>query len=252
MDDILATFRPGLFADKRVLISGGTSGIGLGMAKAFAGLGAEVIATGASRQRLEAARMDAGAANIRFERLDVRDRKAVDAFVGDLSGLDVLINAAGVAKPEREYEEEDFLDVMDVNLNSVMRLSMAARPLLARAKGAIINIASMLSYVTDDSVPAYCASKTGVLGLTRALAHRFGPDGIRVNAIAPGYHETDMTKSLWSAPEPAAKIAAKAALKRWGTVDDLVGAALFLSSPAALFVTAATLPVDGGYVVSGF
>ena len=111
----------------------------------------------------------------------------------------------------------------------------------------------MLSYVVDDAVPAYSASKTGLLGLTRTLAHRFGPEeGIRVNAIAPGYHKTDMTKGLWSDPESAAKIAAKAALKRWGTVEDLVGTAVFLCSPAALFVTATTLPVDGGYVVSGF
>ncbi len=252
MNDILATFRPDLFAGKRVLISGGTSGIGLGMAKAFAALGADVVATGASRQRLDAASADAGTQGIRFKRLDVRDRKAVDALVGALPGLDVLVNAAGVAKPESEYEEEGFLDVMDVNLNSVMRLSMAARPLLARTKGAIVNFASMLSYLADDSVPAYCASKTGIVGLTRALAHRFGPEGIRVNAVAPGYHKTDMTKALWSVPQPAAKIAAKAALKRWGAVDDLIGAVVFLSSPAALFVTAATLPVDGGYVVSGF
>ena len=124
----------------------------------------------------------------------MRDRKAVDAF------LDVLVNAAGVAKPESEYEEEGFLEVMDVNLNSVMRLSMAARPLLARTKGAIINFASMLSYLADDSVPAYCASKTGILGLTRALAHRFGPQGIRVNAIAPGYHKTDMTRRCGRTP----------------------------------------------------
>jgi NAD(P)-dependent dehydrogenase (short-subunit alcohol dehydrogenase family) len=110
----------------------------------------------------------------------------------------------------------------------------------------------MLSYLVDDSVPAYCASKTGILGLTRALAHRFGPQGIRVNAIAPGYHKTNMTKPLWSDPEPAAKIARKAALKRWGTVDDLVGTAIFYASPASAFVTATTLPVDGGYVVSGF
>jgi NAD(P)-dependent dehydrogenase (short-subunit alcohol dehydrogenase family) len=254
MDQILAAFRPDLFAGKQVLISGGTSGIGLGVAKGFARLGAKVIATGASQARLDAARADAEAKAkaIRFELLDVRDRKAIDAFVGALPGLDALINAAGVAKPEAEYEEAAFLDVMDVNLNSVMRLSMAARPLLARSKGAIANFASMLSYIVDDAVPAYSASKTGLLGLTRTLAHRFGPEGIRVNAIAPGYHKTDMTKGLWSDPEPAAKIAAKAALKRWGTVEDLVGTAIFLCSPAALFVTATTLPVDGGYVVSGF
>jgi NAD(P)-dependent dehydrogenase (short-subunit alcohol dehydrogenase family) len=252
MDTILAAFRPDLFAGKQVLISGGTSGIGLAVAKGFARLGAKVIATGASQARLDAARADAEAKGIRFELLDVRDRKAIDAFVGGLPGLDALINAAGVARPEEEYEEAAFLDVMDVNLNSVMRLSMAARPLLARSEGAIVNFASMLSYVVDDAVPAYSASKTGLLGLTRTLAHRFGPEGIRVNAIAPGYHKTDMTKGLWSDPAPAAKIAAKAALKRWGTVEDLVGTAVFLCSPAALFVTATTLPVDGGYVVSGF
>jgi NAD(P)-dependent dehydrogenase (short-subunit alcohol dehydrogenase family) len=252
MDKILAAFRPDLFAGKQVLVSGGTSGIGLGVAKGFARLGAEVIATGASQARLNAARADAEAKAIRFELLDVRDRKAIDAFVGKLHGLDALINAAGVARPEEEYEEAAFLDVMDVNLNSVMRLSMAARPLLARSKGAIVNFASMLSYVVDDAVPAYSASKTGLLGLTRTLAHRFGPEGIRVNAIAPGYHKTDMTKDLWSDPVSAGKIAAKAALKRWGTVEDLVGTAVFLCSPAALFVTATTLPVDGGYVVSGF
>jgi NAD(P)-dependent dehydrogenase (short-subunit alcohol dehydrogenase family) len=252
MDKILAAFRPDLFAGKQVLVSGGTSGIGLGVAKGFARLGAEVIATGASQARLDAAQADAEAKAIRFELLDVRDRKAIDAFVGKLLGLDALINAAGVARPEEEYEEAAFLDVMDVNLNSVMRLSMAARPLLARSKGAIVNFASMLSYVVDDAVPAYSASKTGLLGLTRTLAHRFGPEGIRVNAIAPGYHKTDMTKGLWSDPVSAGKIAAKAALKRWGTVEDLVGTAVFLCSPAALFVTATTLPVDGGYVVSGF
>ena len=188
---------------------------------------------------------------MRFERLDVRARSAVDAFFAGLPALDVLINAAGIAKPEREWEEAEFLDVMDVNLNSAMRLSMAARPLLERSRGSILNVASMLSYLADDSVPAYCASKTGILGLTRALAHRFGAAGVRVNAIAPGYHKTKMTKPLWSDPEPAAKIAAKSALKRWGATEDLVGAAIFLSSPAAAFITAATLPVDGGYVVSG-
>jgi len=252
MEEVLATFRPQLFAGRRVVVSGASSGIGLAMAQAFARLGAEVIATGTSAAKLAEAKSDPANKGIRFDVLDVRDRKAVDAFFARLPGLDVLINAAGIVKPEKEFEELDYLDVIDVNLNSVMRLSMAARPLLAKSKGVIINTASMLSYLVDDSVPAYCASKSGILGLTRALAHRFGPEGIRVNAIAPGYHKTNMTKPLWSDPEPAAQIARKAALKRWGTVDDLVGAAIFYASPASAFVTATTLPVDGGYVVSGF
>jgi hypothetical protein len=252
MEEVLATFRPHLFAGKCVLVSGASSGIGLAIAQAFDRLGAEVIATGTSAAKLAEAKADPNNRGIRFEALDVRDRKAIDAFMARLPSLDVLINTAGVAKPEKEFDEPDYLDVIDVNLNSVMRLSMAARPLLVKSKGVIVNTASMLSYLADDSVPAYCASKSGILGLTRALAHRFGPEGIRVNAIAPGYHKTNMTKPLWSDPEPAARITRKAALKRWGPVEDLVGAAIFYASPASTFITATTLPVDGGYGVSGF
>jgi len=252
MNDVLAAFRPDLFAGKRILVSGASTGIGLAIAQGFAKLGGEVIATGSSPHKLEAARADAANASIRFETLDVRDRKAVDAFVGALPGLDVLVNAAGIVRPDDEYEEEAYLEVVDVNLNGAMRLSMAAYPHLKASRGAIINTASMLSYLADERVPAYGASKTGILGLTRALAHKFGRDGIRVNAIAPGYHKTSMTKDLWTHPQHAGTIANKAALKRWGTVEDLVGTAVFFASPAALFVTATTLPVDGGYVVSGW
>ena len=250
MQDVLSAFNPKLYAGKAVVVSGGTSGIGLAIAEGFAGLGAEVIATGSSAKRLNAAR--AKHPGVRFEQLDVRDSRAVGAFFAALPRLDVLVNAQGIARPDAEWREETFLDVIDVNMNSAMRLSMAAHPLLAKSRGNIINFASMLSYLADDTVPAYCASKTGIMGLTRALAHKFGPEGIRVNALAPGYHKTDMTKPLWSDPAPAEKIASKAALKRWGSVDDLVGTALFFASPAAQFVTATTLPVDGGYVVSGF
>ena len=252
MRDVVSSFRSDLYAGHRVLVSGGSSGIGLAIAQGFAALGAEVIATGSSTSKLEANRQDPASKGIRFEILNVRDAKAVKALVSGLDSLDILINAAGVAKPIEEFEEETFLEVMDINLNASMRLAMAARPLLAKRGGSIINIASMLSYIADAAVPAYGASKTGVLGLTRHLAHAFGKDNIRVNAISPGYHKTDMTKGLWSDPVNAEKIAAKTAPKRWGTTDDLVGAALFLASPAAVYVTGADLPVDGGYVVSGF
>ena len=252
MQDVLSAFRPGLFEGKTVVVSGGSSGIGLAIAQGFASLGADVIATGSTEARLAAAKAANGGRSIRFEQLDVRDKAAVERFFAALPALDVLVNAQGIARPEAEWTEETYLEVVDVNMNSAMRLAMAAHPLLVKSQGSIINFASMLSYLADDSVPAYCASKTGIMGLTRALAHKFGPEGIRVNAIAPGYHRTDMTKPLWSDPVPAGKIASKAALKRWGTVDDLVGTALFFASPASIFVTATTLPVDGGYVVSGF
>lgn len=252
MQDVLDSFRPDLFKDRDILVTGGSSGIGLAIAQGFARLGGTVTAVGNSVTKLAAAKADPHTKGIRFERVDVRDPDAIKTFATGLKKLDVLINAAGIARPDAEFEDKTYIEVIDVNLNSQMRFAMAVLPLLKASRGSIVNIASMLSYVADPGVPAYGASKTGVLGLTRHLAHAFGPDGVRVNAIAPGYHKTDMTKALWTDPPSAAKIASRSALKRWGTVDDLVGAALFLSSPAAAFVTGADLPVDGGFVVGGF
>lgn len=241
-------FRPGLFDGKTVLVSGATSGIGLAIADGFASLGARVIATGSSSAKLEALRADATLSHIHFEQLDVRNAEAIQQFMAGIDTLDVLVNAAGVARPFDEYRDDVFREVLDVNLTAAMRLSMAARARLERTKGAIVNVASMLSYLADTEVPAYCASKTGVLGLTRSLAHAFGVTGVRVNAIAPGYHRTDMTRPLWESPASAQKIAARSALKRWGEAEDLTGATIFLASPAAAFITGIALPVDGGYV----
>jgi NAD(P)-dependent dehydrogenase (short-subunit alcohol dehydrogenase family) len=251
-----SAFASDAFTGRTVVVSGGTSGIGLAVARGFAAAGAVVIATGSSESRLAAARdtlsqkgrEQAGTTgSLDFERLDVRDGAAVTTFFADLARLDVLVNCQGVARPDAEWDEETFLDVMDINLNSAMRLSRAAFPLLKVTGGSIVNFASMLSYLADDTVPSYTASKTGILGLTRALAHKYGRDGVRVNAVAPGYHRTDMTKPLWSVPEHEHRIAERSALKRWGTAEDLLGPILFLSSPAAAFVTGITLPVDGGY-----
>lgn len=229
MKDI-ETFRPQFLAGKQVVVSGGTSGIGLALAQGFAEAGARVLATGSSETRLATAR--AG----------VRDGLAFDR-------LDVLVNCHGVGRPDAEWDEETFLDVIDINLSSAMRLSRAAFPLLKAGGGSIVNVASMLSYIADETVPAYTASKTGIIGLTRALAHKYGRDGVRVNAIVPGYHRTDMTEALWSVPESEIGISERSALKRWRKTRDLVGPVLFLCSPAATFVTGVTLPVDGGYHV---
>lgn len=247
MTDVEA-FRAEFLEGRRVVVSGGTGGIGLALAQGFAQAGASVIATGSSRERLGLAEKHTSD-QLTFGLLDVRDNDAVTAFFRDMDRLDVLVNCQGVARPDAEWNEDTFLDVIDINLTSAMRLSRAAYPLLKASQGSIINIASMLSYLADETVPAYTASKTGIMGLTRALAHKYGQDGVRVNAIAPGYHRTEMTRALWSVPESEATIAKRSALKRWGTTADLVGPALFLSSSAAEFVTGVTLPVDGGYHV---
>lgn len=248
----LSGFKTDLFKGQTILVSGASSGIGLEIARGFAALGGQVIATGTADRKLEAAQLDANNAGILFHRLDVRDSDAIRALIDGLPALNVVINAAGISHGSAELSDEaKFLDVLNINLAGMMRISMAARAHLVRSRGVIINIASMLSYLVEDGsdVVGYTASKTGVLGLTRALAHSYGRDGIRVNAISPGYHKTDMTKPLWSLEESEALVANRTALKRWGTTDDLVGYAIFLASPAAVFITATDLPIDGGYVV---
>jgi hypothetical protein len=252
MKEIIQTFRSDLFVGQTVLLSGATSGIGLAMGRGFRDLGADVICTGTSLPKIEKARTVSANAKIRFEQLDVRDSPAIKSFVGSLPRLDVLVNAAGIARRDEEFKEEVYLDVVDVNLHSVMRTSMAARALLAKTKGSIINIASMLSYIVDPAFPAYGASKTGMIGLTRHLAFAFGKEGIRVNALSPGYIKTELTTASSNDPVLTGKVLARCAIKRWGEVDDCVGAALYLASPAAHFITGADLPVDGGFVVGGF
>ncbi len=249
LDQVVSVFNPSLFKGSTILVSGATSGIGLELARGFARLGGATVATGSSREKIAQAKADSANDGVSFDYLDVRDSAAIKAFAAAMPSLHVLVNAAGIGRGMAEFDEEVFLDVIDVNLNSIMRLSSAYRDKLTVAKGSIINIASMLSYLVEPEVPAYTASKTGVLGLTRALAHAYGPQGIRVNAIAPGYHKTAMTQPLWSQTKSHDLIADHSALKRWGTTADLVGTAVFLASPAAAFVTGTSLPVDGGYVV---
>lgn len=237
-------FRNDLFVGRTVIVCGASRGIGLGLAEGFAALGASVVATGRSQSVSGTPH-----ANIDYRALDVRRRDDVGVFFAEFDSLDVLVNCAGIARPHDEFNPDVFLDVMDVNLNSYMWTANAARAALTRAQGNIINIASMLSFLADPDVPAYCASKTGVLGLTRSLAFAFGKDGVRVNAIAPGYHKTDMTRVHWEQPDVEHKIASRSALGRWGAIDDLVGPALFLASPGAAFITSSVLAVDGGFSV---
>jgi NAD(P)-dependent dehydrogenase (short-subunit alcohol dehydrogenase family) len=236
------------FTGKSVLISGGSSGIGLGLAHGFAAAGANVLATGATDAEVDTAATSNPA--IAFAKLDVRDNAAVKALVADLPSLDVLVNCAGIIRRNDELDPETFDTVVDINLNGSMRLCAACRPLLAESHGAILNTASMLSFFGGGLVPGYSASKGGIAQLTKSLAIAYAAQNIRVNALAPGWIETPLTAGLREDPARSTAILSRTPMARWGRPDDLVGAALFLTSPLAGFITGAVLPVDGGYLVS--
>jgi NAD(P)-dependent dehydrogenase (short-subunit alcohol dehydrogenase family) len=181
--------------------------------------------------------------------LDVTDAAAVTAFAASLDALDVLVNAAGVLRLQREYDLSEFARVVEINLTGTMRMAVACRAALAKARGAIVNIASMHALFGAPLSPAYAASKAGVVQLTKSLAVAWAEDGIRVNAIAPGWIETPMTVPARSDVDRNRAIMDRTPLGRWGTPGDLVGPALFLAGDGARFITGAVLPVDGGYSV---
>ncbi len=234
----------------RVLVSGGTSGIGAAIARAFAAQGAQVSVTGATEAETDAARARADMAGIACQVLDVRDGAAVASRVAGLGELDVLVNCAGVIRRGAELEPEVFAEVVDINLVGTMRMCAAARAGLKARAGCIVNTASMLSFFGGGLVPGYSASKGGVAQLTKSLAIAYAADGIRVNAVAPGWIATPLTQGLQDDAARSAAILARTPLGRWGTPEDIAGPVLFLAGPAARFVTGIVLPVDGGYLIA--
>ena len=238
------------FQDRHVLVAGGTSGIGAGIAHAFLRSGAQVTLTGATDPEVQRARSDPLLAAAQVQVLDVRQSDAVQACVAQFQQLDVLVNCAGVIRRGQEHDPEVFAQVIDINLQGTMRLCTAARSLLAQSKGCVVNTASMLSFFGGGLVPAYSASKGAVAQLTKSLAIAYAADGIRVNAIAPGWIATPLTQALQDDTDRSAVILGRTPMARWGTPADVAGPVLFLASPAAAFITGVILPVDGGYLIT--
>jgi len=209
-----------------------------------------VVATGATKEEVERAQVQSESTAISFQELDVRDGSAVQACIDEIDSLDVLVNCAGVIRRNAEHEPEVFADVIDINLNGSMRVCTAAREKLKQRKGCIINTASMLSFFGGGLVPGYSASKGGIAQLTKSLAIAYAPDGIRVNAVAPGWIATQLTQALQEDRTRSEAILSRTPLGRWGEPADVAGPVLFLASDAARFVTGVVLPVDGGYLIT--
>ena len=235
---------------RKVLVTGGSSGIGAAIAQVFASNGDLVVATGATKEEVERAQVQSESTAISFQELDVRDGSAVQACIDEIDSLDVLVNCAGVIRRNAEHEPEVFVDVIDINLNGSMRVCTAAREKLKQRKGCIINTASMLSFFGGGLVPGYSASKGGIAQLTKSLAIAYAPDGIRVNAVAPGWIATQLTQALQEDRTRSEAILSRTPLGRWGEPADVAGPVLFLASDAARFVTGVVLPVDGGYLIT--
>jgi 3-oxoacyl-[acyl-carrier protein] reductase len=239
------------FSGKQVLVVGGSSGIGNGIAQAFQSRGARVEVCGTRISAADYSPEDGShLEGLGYVQLDVSDPQAVEKFQPSFDRLDVLVLAQGAVIYRRgEFEMAGFRKVLEVNLMSLMACATKFHAMLSTAKGSLIIVSSTAAYHSTMGNPAYNASKTGAMGLTRTLGEAWAADGIRVNGIAPGLVDTKMTRVTTSNPKRLEGAIERIPLKRLGTPADMAGAALFLASPLASYVVGQTIIVDGGLIL---
>lgn len=242
------------------VVVGGTSGIGRALAIGLAEAGADVVATGRRENLVDevaSAIEKLGRRSLR-QASDASSRQSIDEFrdavLEEFGRVDILINSAGQTfrKATTEVRESEWNAIMDVNLTGTLRACQSFyQPLVESGRGRVINIASLTSYVGFFEVAAYTASKSGVLGLTRSLAIEWAPQGVNVNAIAPGVFRTELNAGLLDGTERGRELLMRTPMKRFGETRELVGAVVFLASDACSFITGQCIPVDGGFLASG-
>jgi 3-oxoacyl-[acyl-carrier protein] reductase len=239
------------FSEKQILVVGGSSGIGNGIAQAFRTRGARVQVCGTRAAAVDySANEGSRLEGLDYVQLDVSDARAIENFQPSFDTLDVLVLAQGAVIYRRgEFEMAGFRQVLEVNLVSLMACATKFHPKLRAAEGSLIIVSSTAAYHATKGNPAYNASKTGAMGLTRTLGQAWAEDGIRVNGIAPGLVDTKMTKVTTSNPKRLEGAIERIPLKRLGTPADMAGAALFLASPLASYIVGQTLVVDGGLIL---
>ncbi|MFN3591344.1 MAG: SDR family NAD(P)-dependent oxidoreductase [Thermaurantiacus sp.] len=233
------------FEGKRVLVTGGSQGIGLATARAFAANGAEVMVTGT---RASAADYDGDLSGLAYLAADFARPGAARHLAGEIGAVDALIANAGTGRPD-EYSEEGFRAVIDINLNAVMDLALAFHAGLKSCGGCIVTMGSLSSFLALRETPAYTASKAGLLGLTRALADKWAPDGIRVNLVAPGFIRTRMTEMQRTDADYERRLLRAVPMRRWGEPEEVAEVVLFLASPRAAYITGQSVAIDGGLML---
>lgn len=237
------------YHDSDVLVTGGSNGLGLAIARGFHTAGARVTVTG---RRKSADDYDTDLTGLRYRRCEMTERDTLEDLAASLCRLDVLVNNAGGNLARRdEWNPDVFEESVSANLFGTFRLSTACHPMLAASGGTVVNVGSMTSFLAVDVVPGYGAAKAAVVQLTKTLAATWAKDSIRVNAVAPGLVETNMTARMVADDVAVAPTIARTPMRRIGTPDDVVAVVLFLASDAAPFLTGQTVPVDGGYLVQG-